>query len=190
MDACAVSVTNGMTIKKLKIVYAFKIAFLYAFFQVLMPVIGWLAGNGLKEIIIDVDHWVAFGLLCLIGIRMIYKALKNDSSIKEMNPLDIKVLLLLSIATSIDALMLGISVAFLQVPLTFLLISIGTVTFLLSFFGVLIGNKFGSIFGNKIELVGGLILICIGMKILYEHLSVQDLPVVLIINHLMAGSSL
>ncbi len=178
MDACAVSVTNGMTIKKLKIVYAFKIAFLYALFQVLMPIIGWLAGNGLKKLIIDYDHWVAFALLCFIGIRMIYKALKNGSSIKKMNPLDIKVLLLLSIATSIDALMLGISVAFLQVSLTFLLISIGTVTFLLSFFGVLFGNKFGSIFGNKIELVGGLILISIGVKILYEHLSMQDLPVV------------
>lgn len=178
MDACAVSVTNGLTINKFKIVYAFKIAFMYAFFQVLMPVLGWLAGSGLKQFIIDVDHWVAFALLFIIGVRMIYKALKNDSSVKEMNPLDIKVLLILSIATSIDALMIGVSIAFLQVSIVILLISIGIITFLMSFFGVLIGNKFGSAFGNKIELIGGLILIFIGVKILYEHLYIQDLPVV------------
>jgi putative Mn2+ efflux pump MntP len=171
MDAFAVSISSGITIKKPSMVNALKIAVFFGAFQALMPVIGWLAGLGLRELISRVDHWIAFGLLCLIGGRMIYESTKARSEKSNLNPLSISVLLLLSVATSIDALAAGVSLAFLEMSIIVPVIIIGTVTFVLSFAGVFVGDKSGHIFQNKAEFVGGLVLIGIGMKILIEHLA-------------------
>lgn len=135
-----------------------------------MLLMGWLAGSSLKDFIAGSDHWIAFGLLSLVGCKMIYESIKSESSKKETNPLNVHVLLILSVATSIDALVVGVSFAFLKIFIVVSIIVIGTVTFLLSFLGVFAGNKFGHLFKNKIEIVGGLILISIGIKILIEHL--------------------
>ena len=170
MDAFAVSITSGITIKNLKINHALKIAIFFGSFQAFMPLIGWLAGFSLRDFISSIDHWIAFGLLSLIGSKMIYESVKMESSKGESNPLNIYILLILSVATSIDALAVGISFSFLNISIVLPVIVIGTITFLLSFLGVFIGNRSGPMFEGKIEIVGGLILIGIGIKILVEHL--------------------
>jgi putative Mn2+ efflux pump MntP len=171
MDAFAVSITSGLTIKSLKINNALKIATFFGLFQAIMPILGWLAGLSFREIISDVDHWIAFGLLFLIGCKMIYESSKMEVNNKKINPLDVYVLLMLSIATSIDALAIGLTLSFLNVPIILPSIIIGTITFSLSVIGVYFGNKFGHYFERKIEMVGGFILIGIGIKILIEHLT-------------------
>lgn len=170
MDAFAVSITSGIAIKHLKINHALRIAEFFGLFQAFMPLIGWLAGISLMNYISGIDHWIAFGLLAFIGCKMIYESTKIEDSEKETNPLNLYVLLLLSIATSIDALAVGVSFAFLQTAIVTPMIIIGTITFALSFIGVFIGDKSGHLFENKIEIAGGLILIGIGIKILIEHL--------------------
>jgi putative Mn2+ efflux pump MntP len=169
MDAFAVSITNGITIKHQRINNALKIGIFFGSFQALMPLIGWLAGLRLRDFISGFDHWVAFGLLSLIGGKMIYESTKIGDD-KEIRSLNLFVLLLLSIATSIDALAVGLSFAFLKISIATPIIVIGIVTFMLSFLGVLVGNKLGHFFENKMEILGGLILIGIGIKILIEHL--------------------
>jgi putative Mn2+ efflux pump MntP len=169
MDAFAVSITNGITIKHQRINNALKIGIFFGSFQALMPLIGWLAGLRLRDFISGFDHWVAFGLLSLIGGKMIYESTKIGDD-KEIRSLNLFVLLLLSIATSIDALAVGLSFAFLKISIATPIIVIGIVTFILSFLGVLVGNKLGHFFENKMEILGGLILIGIGIKILIEHL--------------------
>ena len=171
MDAFAVSVASGITVKNLKLKNALKMAFSFGLFQAFMPLLGWLAGLSLRSFISEVDHWIAFGLLSLIGLRMIYESLKSEVRGKEIDPLDPYVLLILSIATSIDALAVGLSFAFLQIVIVTPVIIIGMVTFLLSLLGIMIGNRLGHFFEKKIEFAGGLILIGIGIKILIEHLS-------------------
>ena len=170
MDAFAVSVTSGITIKQLKVRNALKIALFFGAFQAFMPVIGWLAGLSLRAIISSVDHWIAFGLLFVVGCKMIYESVKLEPKERTINPLDVSILLMLSIATSIDALAVGVSFAFLKVSIATPVIIIGVVTFILSFTGVYIGDRFGHFFEKKIEIAGGLILIGIGLKILIEHL--------------------
>jgi putative Mn2+ efflux pump MntP len=169
MDAFAVSISSGITITNPRIENALKIAIFFGAFQAFMPVIGWLAGLGLRELISRVDHWIAFGLLCLIGCRMIYESTRGGSEKKILNPLSLGVLLVLSVATSIDALAAGVSFAFLKVSILIPIIVIGSVTFLLSFLGVFVGNRSGRFLQSKAELVGGLVLIGIGTKILIEH---------------------
>lgn len=142
----------------------------FGLFQAVMLLMGWLAGSSLKDFIAGSDHWIAFGLLSLVGCKMIYESIKLESSKKETNPLNVYVLLILSVATSIDALVVGVSFAFEKIFIVVSIIVIGTITFLLSFLGIFAGNKFGHLFKNKIEIVGGLILISIGIKILIEHL--------------------
>lgn len=171
MDAFAVSVASGFAVKDLKLQNALKIAFSFGLFQALMPIIGWLAGFSLRDFLSGIDHWIAFGLLSLIGLRMIYESMRLEAKEKEINPLNNYVLFLLSIATSIDALAVGLSFAFLKIVIVTPVIIIGVVTFLLSLIGVMIGNRLGHFFEKKIEIVGGLILIGIGLKILIEHLS-------------------
>jgi putative Mn2+ efflux pump MntP len=171
MDCFAVSITSGIAIKNLRINNALQIALFFGSFQAIMPVIGWFAGRGLRDFISGVDHWVAFGLLGLIGLKMIYESTKLESDKKEINPLNIYVLSMLSIATSIDALAVGVSFAFLKISLVTSIIIIGTITFILSFIAVFVGNRMGHFFENKIELAGGLILIGIGTKILLEHIA-------------------
>lgn len=174
MDAFAVSVASGITIKKLRIKHAFTIAVWFGLFQALMPLIGWLGGMNLRQFIGGVDHWVAFGLLCFVGSKMIYESFRIDAVEKKANPLDISVLFVLSIATSIDALAAGISFAMLDVSIVAPILVIGLVTFSMSFIGVYIGNKSGHFFEKKIEIAGGILLIVIGIKILVEHMATNN----------------
>ena len=170
MDAFAVSVTSGITIKRLHINHALRIALFFGLFQAIMPIIGWLAGLSLRDYISAVDHWIAFGLLSFIGCKMIYESVTVQSSEKEIDPLNVYVLLVLSVATSIDALAVGVSFAFLKVSIVTPVIIIGTITFMLSYLGVYIGDRIGHFFESKIEIAGGLLLIGIGIKIVIEHL--------------------
>lgn len=168
MDAFAVSISSGLAIKRLKIGHALLVAFFFGSFQAIMPLVGWLAGIRLIGYISSVDHWIAFGLLGFIGCKMIYEALKVGGAKKLADPMDIRVLLLLSIATSMDALAVGASFAMLKMLIVFPVIVIGVVTFALSLLGTYIGNRFGHFFETKIEIFGGCVLIGIGIKILLQ----------------------
>ncbi len=171
MDAFAVSIVNGIAIKQQRMPHALKIAFSFGLFQAIMPVVGWLAGLSLKTYITAIDHWIAFILLAYIGIKMIYDAVKKDDSDEEAcGTIDVTTLFALSIATSIDALAVGITFAFLKVSIIYPVLIIGIVTFILSLIGFFSGCKLGKIFGNRIEILGGCILIGIGTKILIEDL--------------------
>ena len=169
MDAFAVSIAKGITISNHRKKTALVMATFFAVFQMFMPVIGWLAGLGLEELIMGIDHWIAFGLLALIGARMIYDSTKKEDPQRESN-IRLHALLILSVATSIDALMVGLSFAFLQTAIVIPIIVIGIVTFSLSYLGFHFGNVIGNILGSKIKVIGGVILIAIGVKILLEHL--------------------
>ena len=170
MDTFAVSITYGLTIQRPGINNALKVSLSFGLFQAFMPVIGWLAGLTLADSISNIDHWIAFGLLSFIGLRMIYGSRKTEKYEKAVDSLNNYVLLMLSIATSIDALAIGVTFAFLEITIATPVIIIGIVTFLLSLTGVFIGKKIGSYYGKKIEIIGGLILIGIGIKILIGHL--------------------
>ncbi|UCH01540.1 MAG: manganese efflux pump [Candidatus Bathyarchaeota archaeon] len=171
MDSFSVSITRGFTNPQPKMVAeALKVGVFFGLFQAIMPIIGWLAGVNFIDFISDFDHWIAFGLLTFIGVRMIYESTKTESR-KIVSSSSMSVLFMMSIATSIDALAVGLSYSFLEVSIVTPSIVIGVITFSLSFLGVFIGNKFGSFF-EKIGLLGGLILIGIGIKILTEHMGV------------------
>jgi putative Mn2+ efflux pump MntP len=172
MDCLAVSVSSGCAIRSLHIGHALQIAFFFGFFQALMPVIGWLAGLTLRGFVMGVDHWTAFVLLGAIGLKMLYEAQKLDKEKKERDPLNLYVLLMLSVATSIDALAVGITFAFMNVSILFVVSTIGVVTFVISLIGVFVGDCVGHLFEKKMEMIGGFILIGIGIKILIEHLFV------------------
>ena len=136
MDAFAVSVTSGLTLKELKINNAIKIALFFGTFQAFMPLIGWLVGLSFRNFIADFDHWIAFAILSFIGCKMIYESLKIKTKTKKINPLKTITLLMLSIATSIDALAVGVSFSLLNITIVIPILIIGLVTFLLSFLGV------------------------------------------------------
>lgn len=170
MDALAVSITSGITIDCLRIKHAARIAFFFGAFQALMPILGWLAGIGLKQYVEAFDHWIAFGLLLFIGAKMIYEAVWIKEVEKKCDPLNITILLGLAVATSIDALAVGVTFAFLKVPIITPAVIIGLITFIISFCGVFIGSKMGDRLGSKMEVIGGIILIGIGIKILLQHL--------------------
>ena len=170
MDSFAVSTVKGLIVKQSRLLNAFKLAIFLAIFQSFMTLIGWTTGSNIRQYISDIDHWIAFGLLSLIGCKMIYESTKEKLNIKEKNILNIKILLTLSIATSIDAVAVGITFGFFKLPIINPLIIIGIVTFLLSNLGFFLGNRFGYILKNWSETIGGLILIIIGVKILLEHL--------------------
>ncbi len=170
MDAFAVAVASGSAYKQLEIKYAFRIAVFFGGFQAIMPLIGYLAGTSVKEYVADYDHWIAFTLLCAVGAKMIYESFKISPAEKSFDPSNILTLLALSVATSIDALAVGITLSLVTNSIIAALIIIGIVTFALSYLGVLIGKRFGHFFEHKIEAVGGLILIALGLKILVRHL--------------------
>jgi len=170
MDAFAVSIVTGSAYRQLRLKHALRMAVFFGGFQALMPLIGSLAGLSIKAYVVHYDHWVAFGLLSAIGGKMIYESFTLESAEKNLDPSNVFVLLVLSVATSIDALVVGITLSFLRVPLAAAVVVIGLVTFVLSYLGVFIGKKFGHFFESKIEAVGGLILIGLGVKILFEHL--------------------
>jgi putative Mn2+ efflux pump MntP len=176
-DAFAVSISSGLAIKHMKVNKALKIALFFGGFQALMPLIGWFAGLSLSFWITPIDHWIAFGLLSFIGGRMIYESLQNNEECaKKFNPLDTGTLITLSVATSIDALAVGIGFAVLKDSILPAVTAIGVITFFLAFAGVFIGHKCGNLFANKIEILGGAILIFIGSRILFLHLT--ELPVI------------
>lgn len=171
MDALAVSVANGFMIKQLRIRHAFRIAFFFGLFQALMPLIGWAAGITFSQYIKTFDHWIAFGLLILVGGRMIWESVSSSHKEEAVkNCLHFPTLLMLSIATSIDALAVGVSFAFLDITIWLPILVIGLITFVICFIGVNIGSRLGPVFGNKLGIIGGLVLIGIGIKILIEHL--------------------
>lgn len=175
MDAFAVSVCKGLNMHgKINFKHAGVIALFFGGFQAIMPLIGYFLGMGFEKYITRIDHWIAFLLLGFIGGKMIVEAIKewNEVDKQEEDKLDIKELFVLAVATSIDALAVGITFAFLNVNIWSAISIIGTTTFVLSIIGVVIGNKFGSKYKSKAELVGGVILILMGVKILLEHLGV------------------
>lgn len=169
MDAFAVSVASGICIRQSRIKHALIMGGWFGAFQAIMPMIGWLTGIKFINVISDVDHWIALGLLSFVGGKMIYESSRLESQEKRTNPFDLHVLFLLSLATSIDALAVGLSFALLKVEILLPVIIIGLVTFAMSFAGVLIGEKGGHFFEKKIEFAGGLVLIAIGIKIVLDH---------------------
>ena len=176
MDAFAVSVCKGLAMRKVNKKQAFVIGLFFGGFQALMPLLGWSLGIQFEQYITSIDHWIAFILLGFIGGKMIVEAVKPDDEsveVKEMDPpLNIKEMFVLAIATSIDALAVGITFAFLDYPIVESIIIIGITTFVISIIGVYIGNFFGSMYKKKAELAGGIILVLLGVKILLEHLGV------------------
>lgn len=202
MDALAVSVTSGLALRRLRLVHVLKVGLFFGGFQALMPFIGWWAGTQAADYIRDYDHWVAFALLALIGGKMIYEALAPDrpapaagnaaqparplpppaatgaagdagAAADGPDPLGFWPLLFLAIATSIDALAVGVTFSLLEngIDLPSALAIIGATTFAISAAGICLGHFFGNLFGHRLEVFGGLVLIGIGVKILWEHLS-------------------
>lgn len=171
MDAFAVAVCKGLSMKKINWKSCIIIALYFGIFQAGMPVIGYFLGSTFSSFVQKVDHWIAFILLAIIGGNMI-KESTDDELDKRNDNVSFKTMIILAIATSIDALTIGITFAFFEVNLLLSITIIGVVTFVLSIIGVLIGNKFGDKFQNKAELAGGIILILIGLKVLLEHLGI------------------
>ena len=171
LDAFAVSVSSGISIPGFGGRQAVKMGLWFGGFQFAMPLVGWLLGTGVSQYIEAVDHWVAFGLLALIGGRMVWGALRHGAGEEEEAPSDLSArrLCLLAIATSIDALAVGVSMAFMNVPVLLSAVVIGVVAFALSVVGGLAGRRLGTLFQRRAELVGGLVLVGIGVKLLAGH---------------------
>ncbi len=176
MDAFAVAICKGLGMRKVNYRQMLLIALFFGGFQALMPLLGWLLGRQFEQYITSVDHWIAFALLVLIGANMLREARKGDDTTDAETvydaPLPLGQLLLMAIATSIDALAVGISFAFLGVNIWLAIAIIGTTTFLISAAGVFIGNRFGNRYEKRATIAGGIILILLGVKILLEHLGV------------------
>ena len=173
MDAFAVALCKGLNMKKINYYHTVIIALFFGGFQALMPLAGWLLGKQFEDYITSVDHWIAFVLLVYIGGKMIYESIKGEEEESGTGErLDYKELLIMAVATSIDALAVGITLAFFKVSILQSITVIGITTFVLSIIGVTIGNRFGMKFKKKAEISGGIILILIGTKILLEHLGI------------------
>lgn len=171
MDSFSVSVCKGLAMKKLDMKKALLCGTYFGFFQGFMPLVGYLLGASFESLVTSIDHWIAFILLSLIGGNMIREALSDeeeaitdDTGFKEM--------LVLAIATSIDALSVGVTFAFLEMNIWLAVIMIGCTTFVLSILGAVLGHRFGRLLGNRAQILGGIILISIGLKILLEHLGI------------------
>ena len=176
MDAFAVSICKGLSMRKVNKKQSLVIGLFFGGFQALMPFIGWLLGSRFEQYITSIDHWIAFILLGFIGGKLVVEAIREKDEAVEVRkmdpPLDLKEMFILAIATSIDALAVGITFAFLQVPIVEAVSIIGITTFVISVIGVYVGNFFGNRYKKKAELAGGIILILIGVKILLEHLGI------------------
>jgi putative Mn2+ efflux pump MntP len=188
MDAFAVSVTSGFAIKRLQVRHALRIAFFFGLFQAAMPLVGWLAGQALQDYVAAVDHWIAFGLLAAVGGKMIYEARVLSGEEREQarveaikaswpgadvgggHPHSIETLLMLSVATSIDALAVGVSLSMAEIGIVMPALVIGVVTLVMSFGGVYLGKRIGHLLGSKLEVAGGILLILIGIRILVQGL--------------------
>ena len=174
MDAFAVSICKGLGMRRLNMKQALVIGLFFGGFQALMPLIGWALGTQLADFITPIDHWIAFILLALIGGKMLFDAFREgdgeDAGEPKDTRLDFKELLMLAIATSIDALAVGITFAFLGVNIVVAIAVIGVTTFVLSVVGVAVGHAFGARYEKGATIAGGIVLILIGCKILLEHL--------------------
>ena len=184
MDAFAVAVCKGLGMRRVNWRHALVIALFFGGFQALMPLIGWALGTQFASLITPVDHWIAFGLLAFIGAKMLLDAFRgeDDEGIgcgceegAARAKLDLRELTMMAVATSIDALAVGITFAFLGVSIWVAIVVIGLTTFVIAFAGVAIGNQFGSRFEKPATIVGGIVLILIGAKILLEHLGILAL---------------
>lgn len=170
MDAFAVSICKGLSVKKLQLKNALTCGIYFGGFQALMPLIGYILGVQFKNKIESIDHWIAFVLLALIGINMIKEAFSDEEN--SDNDFSFRTMVLLAIATSIDALAVGVTFAFLSVNILLAIAIIGCTTFIIAIIGVKIGNIFGLKYKKNAEIAGGVILILIGLKILLEHLNI------------------
>jgi manganese efflux pump family protein len=174
MDAFSVSISCGMIIINPGFRHYFRLAFHFGLFQFIMPILGYFGGLYLKDYIMAFDHWIAFGLLSVIGLKMIWEAFKHDDEAPDScrsDPSRGWSLLVLAVATSIDALAVGLSIGILNRPILYPSVIIGVVCALFSIAGVALGNRVGSIMGRRAEAIGGLMLLAIGIKILAEHLT-------------------
>ena len=176
MDAFAVSVCKGLGMRRLNKKQTLIIGLYFGGFQALMPLIGWLLGSQFQKYITSIDHWIAFILLGFIGGKMMIEAIREWNEEETVDvidaPLDHKNMLVLAVATSIDALAVGITFAFLDTPIIEAITIIGITSMVISIIGVVVGNFFGSRYKSKAEFIGGLILVLLGLKILLEHLGI------------------
>ena len=172
MDAFAVSICKGLSMIKMDWKKAIIIGLYFGIFQGGMPLIGYFLGVGFEESIKFIDHWIAFGLLAFIGGNMIKEALSKNDEDEVDDSVDFKTMIVLAIATSIDALAVGVTFAFLNVNILLAVALIGIITFVISCIGVKLGNVFGDKYEKKAELAGGVVLVLIGLKILLEHLGI------------------
>lgn len=173
-DAFAVALGKGLSLRKNVLRGALILAGAFGVAQAIMPLLGWLLGSAFADVIAPFDHWIAFGLLLLVGGKMLWEAIfeKDDDAKDTEDGLGVREVVVLSIATSIDALAVGVSLTFFDVSIWLAIAMIGVVTFVLSFFAVLLGHRVGTRFRRPAEILGGLVLIAIGTNILIEHLSV------------------
>lgn len=173
MDACAVSISNGMCYGNIHKKQIITIAAAFGFFQAFMPVLGFFIGSAFSDAIESMDHWIALILLCFIGGKMVFEAARElkcpEVCIAGSRILTPKTLFLQALATSIDALAVGVGLAVIKVDILSAALSIGLVTFVNSIIGSHLGKKFGQLFKQRAEILGGIILICIGIKIFLEH---------------------
>lgn len=174
MDAFAVAICKGLAIRTLKLRQALLVGLWFGLFQALMPAIGYLLGFRFAGLIESIDHWIAFVLLVIIGGNMIRESIKSDEECCDPS-LAFGVMFMLAVATSIDALAVGVTFAFLGVNILAAVLFIGVITFAISAAGVKIGNHFGAKYKSRAELFGGVVLILIGLKILLEHLGILNL---------------
>ena len=172
MDAFAVSICKGLSMKKMNWKKALIIGLYFGGFQAIMPVLGYSLSKGFENFVTSIDHWIAFILLSIIGGKMVKDAFSPENSENYNEGVGFKAMIVLAIATSIDALAVGITFAFLNVNLILAIALIGSITFFLSVIGTKVGNVFGDRYENKAELLGGVILIFLGIKILLEHLNI------------------
>lgn len=171
MDAFAVALAAGVALHPVSKRQLFRLGFHFGLFQALMPVIGWLAGLSVQELISAYDHWVAFGLLAFVGGKMIHESFQDEEENQKTDPTRGATMVMLSIATSIDALAVGLSLAVIGVSIWTPALVIGLTAGVLTVTGMLLGGRIGQIWGKRVEVLGGLVLISIGLKILFEHLA-------------------
>lgn len=170
MDATSVSIATGAAYKRASKAHLLTMAAVFGIFQAVMPLIGYLAGLTFRHIIQSYDHWIAFGILLILGLKMLYESFQLKPEKQDRNPHSLTTLFVLAVATSIDALAVGITVSVLKMPILVAASVIGIITFALSYSGAILGKKIGHFFENRIEALGGLVLIGIGLKILISHL--------------------
>ena len=171
MDTFAVSIVTGAAYKQLHIRHTLRMAGFFGGFLAFLPVVGYLAGLTARQYVSNYDHWIAFGILAAVGLKMIYESFKIKEERRTPNPANLAVVFALAVATSIDALAVGITLSLITSAIALAVIIIGVVTFGLSFAGVYIGKKFGHFFEGGIEVIGGLVLIGLGIKIVIQHVA-------------------